>query len=107
MAASTPATRHRRELAIREAYLNTNLSMLAGWQIAAACADRNCLPGNPIGVGELLTKYGDRALKSVTKQLRCRICQAAPERVWLRQPSLGGLYIEYVIIAPIPQDRND
>ena len=92
---------------LRQAYLTTNLSLIVGWSIAATCGDATCPAGDPIAVGALLTRLGDRPLRAVTGKLRCRICQQPPERVCLRQPAAGGGYIEYVVIAPARPSRND
>jgi hypothetical protein len=91
---------------VRDAYLNPNLPMLVGWSIAASCRDPTCLAREPLSVGELLTKLGDRPLKAITQKLRCKICQTPAERVCLRQPATGGGYIEHVVVAPVPLERN-
>lgn len=93
----------------RESLLETSLSRLLGWDVAARCQDLCCPPNRPIPVQEILLVQGDVPLARSFPRLRCSACGGAVGETVLQRSLPGGTVSRLLLTRPslplgLPQD---
>lgn len=93
----------------RESLLETSLSRLLDWDVAARCQDPCCPPNRPIPVQEILLTQGDVPLARSFPRLRCSACGGAVGEAVLRRNLPGGTVSRLLLTRPslppvFPQD---
>lgn len=84
----------------RESLLETSLSRLLGWDVAARCQDLCCPPNRPIPVQEILVAQGDVPLARSFPRLRCSACGAAAVEMALQCSLPGGTVSRQLLTRP-------
>ncbi|MBO1073964.1 hypothetical protein [Roseomonas marmotae] len=91
----------------RESLLETSLSRLLGWDLAARCLDPCCPPNRPIPVQEILVAQGDVTLAHSFPRLRCSACGGAAVGMALQRKLPGGTVSRRLLTRPsLPQDMS-
>jgi hypothetical protein len=94
----------------REHLLETSLSRLVGWDVAARCPDPCCPPNRPIPVQEILVAQGDVPLARSFPRLRCSACGGVASEMALQRQLAGGTVSRRLLARPslppsVPQDQ--